>query len=135
MLTHRSPLKDIPLHQEPKPGGGEATKMQCPRDGESLASESYRNRVDVDVCPKCKGTFLDPNELASITGMEHDLQRERLFLEDAPHLKCPRCQAAMNGVWFSVERNVMVDTCPSCRGIWLDGAELQNILKEMYGIK
>lgn len=37
-----------------------------------------------------------------------------------PLLICPNCRAGMK----EVERNgVMIDVCPECRGVWLDGGE------------
>jgi hypothetical protein len=41
-------------------------------------------------------------------------------------VKCPRCDA---GVLDERERQgVVVDVCPSCRGVWLDRGELEKLL-------
>jgi Zn-finger nucleic acid-binding protein len=41
-------------------------------------------------------------------------------------MRCPRCEAA---VLDERERDgVVVDACPSCRGIWLDRGELEKLI-------
>ena len=91
-------------------------------------------KVSVDNCPECQGTFLDSMELARILGLSRDLAVERLVLDDIPPMRCPGCQARMHSQWFSQERKVMLDACPACRGIWLDGGELKALLSEIYGL-
>lgn len=39
--------------------------MRCPKCGQKLATENY-GKVEVDVCPCCKGLWLDANELDAI---------------------------------------------------------------------
>ena len=39
--------------------------MHCPKCGQKLATENY-GRVEVDVCGRCQGLWLDANELAAI---------------------------------------------------------------------
>lgn len=92
------------------------------------------SKVLVDTCPTCQGTFLDSMELARVLGMSRDLAVERLVLHDIPPLRCPGCQARMLSQWFSQAREVMIDACPACRGVWLDGGELKSLLHEIYGI-
>lgn len=38
---------------------------------------------------------------------------------------CPNCSTPMNEV---NRRGVYVDVCPNCRGVWLDGGELEKLL-------
>ncbi len=43
---------------------------------------------------------------------------------------CPRDGAQL----VEVERDgVMIDTCPTCRGIWLDGGELEKLVAHENG--
>lgn len=106
---------------------------RCPRD-EAELTPGQQGKVDIDTCPRCEGTFLDSMELAQVLGMSKDLAMERLTLDDIPRLRCPGCNARMDSHWFSLERRVMIDKCPSCLGVWLDGGELRALLKEIYGI-
>ncbi len=40
--------------------------MHCPKCGQKLLSETYAGAVEIDVCPGCKGLWLDANELETI---------------------------------------------------------------------
>ncbi|MEO1293856.1 MAG: zf-TFIIB domain-containing protein [Pseudomonadota bacterium] len=42
-----------------------------------------------------------------------------------PLTVCPNCATPMNEV---ARRGVYVDVCPSCRGVWLDGGELEKLM-------
>lgn len=44
-----------------------------------------------------------------------------------PLTTCPECHSAME---VKVRGEVLIDVCPSCRGVWLDGGELEKILIE-----
>jgi uncharacterized protein len=44
--------------------------LTCPNPGcESGMSEVVRNGVHIDVCPKCRGVWLDPGELEKLTAV------------------------------------------------------------------
>jgi Zn-finger nucleic acid-binding protein len=45
-----------------------------------------------------------------------------------PLLICPNCQTGMNEVQRS---GVQIDICPKCRGVWLDGGELEKLLTQV----
>jgi uncharacterized protein len=47
----------------------------CPRDGASLV-EVNKSGVQIDVCPECKGVWLDRGELEKILQITRDLERE-----------------------------------------------------------
>jgi hypothetical protein len=40
--------------------------MHCPKCGQTLMVENYAGAVEIDVCPGCRGLWLDANELESI---------------------------------------------------------------------
>jgi len=44
-----------------------------------------------------------------------------------PLTTCPECHSAMKVV---PRGEVLIDICPSCRGVWLDGGELEKILAD-----
>ncbi len=51
--------------------------MHCPKCGQKLAPENYGS-VEVDVCPSCKGMWLDAQELEQIvqkTAISHTFRR------------------------------------------------------------
>ena len=43
-----------------------------------------------------------------------------------PMLMCPNCNVTMNQVR---RKEVELDMCPTCRGVWLDRGELEKILE------
>ncbi len=44
-----------------------------------------------------------------------------------PLITCPECESAMKAV---PRGEIVIDICPSCRGVWLDGGELEKLLAE-----
>jgi len=42
-----------------------ASRMHCPRDGSDLEAHKFHN-VHMDICPKCRGLWLDVGELEMI---------------------------------------------------------------------
>jgi len=43
--------------------------MHCPKCGQQLATDHY-GPVEIDVCPSCRGLWLDANELETILASE-----------------------------------------------------------------
>ena len=104
--------------------------LTCPNDGTALTQIQIEN-VPVDQCPQCGGQWLQRGELETLS--EHH----------KPHLapitvgninmshstrKCPQDGTMMSQYEFMEHSGIKVDQCPTCQGIWLDKAELTNIL-------
>lgn len=51
--------------------------MHCPKCGQKLHTQS-RGDVEIDVCPSCRGVWLDANELETIVASEGSLLRSAL---------------------------------------------------------
>jgi hypothetical protein len=51
--------------------------MRCPKCGHALATATY-GPVEIDVCPSCRGLWLDANELETIVASESGLFRSCL---------------------------------------------------------
>jgi uncharacterized protein len=47
----------------------EAHWMHCPKCGQKLATTNY-GPVEIDLCPSCRGVWLDANELETIVANE-----------------------------------------------------------------
>jgi uncharacterized protein len=58
----------------------------CPRDGAALV-EVNKSGVQIDVCPECKGVWLDRGELEKILQITRDLERE---FADPPRVQAPQ---------------------------------------------
>jgi uncharacterized protein len=74
----------------------------CPRDGASLV-EVNKSGVQIDVCPECKGVWLDRGELEKIMQITRDLERE---FADPPRVQTPQSIAAQPAARFDGQGDV-----------------------------
>lgn len=51
---------------------------------------------------------------------------ERRKLKELHYMKCPKCGMALIEIDY---KNIRVDKCSDCAGIWLDSGELEAILE------
>ncbi len=112
--------------------------MQCPKDKSPLSPTVYEADVTVERCPTCGGTWLDAGELErieqtvgrdyreAIANMPSDTIAaiEMAYQKSAPERVCPKCGRAMERREHGYCSQIMIDICPSCRGVWLDRGEL-----------
>lgn len=96
----------------------------------------------IEQCSDCKGLFFDPNELEALIdkSVDHvydvDHQRIQTLIEEegrpdmhtVRYVRCPVCQKVMNRRSYGAKSGVIVDQCRD-HGVWLDGGELNLILK------
>jgi Zn-finger nucleic acid-binding protein len=90
--------------------------------------------VEVDVCPSCRGVWLDAKELKKLDdNFFVDVEAMELLAAaataDDRELRCPRCEGAPRldkGHPRSFSR-LVVDRCPACHGYWLDRGELEKV--------
>ena len=105
--------------------------MQCPVcKTANLTEWLAKNGVVVDVCPQCKGIWLDRGEIYLFSKQPQKL--EQLLAGGLTNARpidrhCPRCTSTMNVGQFPNSR-VEIDQCPQCEGYWLDRGELSEIL-------
>lgn len=102
---------------------------ECPVDWSPLKKEkrqSFLRTVEVDVCPKCQGVFLDEKEVAELTGSHrlHELLSKYAGLHSNVQVLCPNCGGLMEA---EDAGNVRVDVCLDCFGVWLDAGELERL--------
>ena len=116
--------------------------MKCPSCCSKLKQVKSKTAL-VDICLDCRGIWFDSGEFVdfarSLTESEKISPQEvRLFkprkvdtLETVKEtLKlCPKCNLAMKRFNYSYDSNVFLDKCPSCRGIWTDGGEIQQVAR------
>lgn len=123
--------------------------MQCPkcqnvltRITSSLGKEysagknkGEKIRIKVDQCFECNGVWFDAKELESYL-------KENLIVinsaEVCPELKqehdekighCPICDIELSKEQAPKDKNITIDKCQKCQGIWLDMTEI-DILEE-----
>lgn len=91
------------------------------------------DRVEVDHCLKCKGTWLDAGELELLLDGAGNKDRllESLNLDapsdEAPR-RCPICQKKMRKVQCGASERVVIDKCKNNDGLWFDEGELREII-------
>jgi Zn-finger nucleic acid-binding protein len=109
----------------------EATNLCCVKCNSILDRAAFEG-LEVDLCPKCGGLWLDRGEITRAAKLpEQELTRLRTLLTGAkgpPPLPtenkapCPACPGSLAEVLLGA---VHVDYCNKCHGIFLDRGELQ----------
>ncbi len=113
--------------------------MNCPKCEAELKHETYE-KVQIDRCPKCRGTWLDEGELIAIVDTKEEKFSAHL-IEEAINTaftgvpedekrsveRCPKCSKAMQAVNYAYNSGVVIDRCPDSHGVWLDGTELEKV--------
>ena len=112
--------------------------MKCLRC-ESVALEVQTrgqddDQFEIDVCPKCAGTWLDQSELEKIDeSLFVDLEKidytEVEPTVDDAALICQRCEGSpkLTKGYPARYPDVVVDICPECKGFWLDSGEIHKM--------
>ncbi len=104
---------------------------ECPKDWSPLQKEmrqSFLRKVEVDVCPKCQGIFLDENEVGKLTGSRrlHEILSKYMGLNSNVQILCPNCGGLMEA---QDAGDVRVDVCLDCFGVWRDAGELDRLAR------
>ena len=118
-------------------------ELKCPRCHSPLSNDSLEefkqnisaSTIGVDECKECRGIWFDKGELEKV----HDIidvtfieirkipSKEEQYLP----LTCPKCtNIVMEKVQNTRDKKVIMDVCPNCKGVWLDGGELKAIQEE-----
>ncbi|PKN20447.1 MAG: hypothetical protein CVU71_01250 [Deltaproteobacteria bacterium HGW-Deltaproteobacteria-6] len=51
-------------------------------------------------------------------------QEEKLKLKDIHYMKCPKCGMDLIEIDY---KNIKIDKCSACEGVWLDAGELETV--------
>ncbi len=110
--------------------------MTCPACGRELTEKKIED-IFVDVCDQgCGGIWFDRFELQKMdephegagTELLDTPRHEGIHVDHEDDRWCPRCDdRKLFRHFYSVKRQVEVDDCPQCGGIWLDLGELARI--------
>jgi len=119
--------------------------MLCPRCECALGPSAYHDIV-LDPCPECHGVWFDADELDPF--LKHQLS-ERGDIPDARIKRpgtpesadklreatrpCPRCHCEMDKFNYAYDSDIFLDRCSDCRGLWVDGDEIQQLLEFSKG--
>lgn len=101
--------------------------MNCPKCRTGALVPTRVQAVEVDQCPQCRGIWFDEQELghllAAKPGDLKPLTRGNDAGTDYVTGACPRDGKGLLRVRSARDPQIVVDVCPHCRGIWLDGGE------------
>jgi Zn-finger nucleic acid-binding protein len=110
--------------------------MKCSKCGNDLTRKNLEG-VEIDECTKCGGIWFDEDELrkakdnkdADLNWLDFDVLKspQRINTEENIY-KCPKCNVNMEKIKYD-KSNIIIDYCPSCRGIWLDKGEFGLIIE------
>lgn len=113
--------------------------MKCPACDRELVPVELDNIV-VDTCKGgCGGLWFDRFELDKVDEPHEESGIPLLDIDRDPSIGvdhesrriCPKCDGAiLMRHFFDVKRQVEVDECPACAGMWLDTGELAAIRKQ-----
>jgi len=89
--------------------------------------------LEVDQCFVCNGVWFDAGELEKYI-------KNKLTIVDSPAIdlglldefdkkivKCPRCNVDMVKKPAPLAKDIIIDFCEKCHGIWLDSTEIDRI--------
>jgi Zn-finger nucleic acid-binding protein len=103
--------------------------VQCPRCFVNMirAVESRMGKsFEIDVCPRCKGMWLDSGELHKMLKEKKlsDYLTKDIGTKSDSKLVCPRCGGLMD---YEYADDIEVDVCIKCNGVFLDEGELDDL--------
>jgi Zn-finger nucleic acid-binding protein len=102
--------------------------MNCPKCHKPIVVLELDN-VEIDYCPACKGVWLDSGELELLLGNTHHPQMIPDTKNAEKKIKCPKCARKMAKVRFARPDGILIDSCIEKHGLWFDGGELEELLK------
>lgn len=108
--------------------------MRCPKCQTDSCVASQVQEINVDRCETCGGIWFDEQELVLLLNENLPLLASLRGGADPEELnskrgRCPRDSTPLLRVYSSFSRSVVVDTCPHCHGMWLDGGEFDELLR------
>jgi Zn-finger nucleic acid-binding protein len=98
------------------------------------------DRIELDYCTNCGGAWFDSGELElllaglGVAGCSSFL-RDILDGVDTRSgervRRCPVCARKMKKSHIGEQPRVLIDACPRADGLWFDGGELGQLLKQL----
>ena len=110
---------------------------KCPVDNEPLQPAYTKQGVEIDVCSKCQGIWLDKDEIYHFTKVPTFLKT--VISNGLANQKPSKRKSPISGedmVELSLfDNKVMIDYCLQSEGIWLDKGELEEFPVDKGSIK
>lgn len=116
----------------PIPSEQPILSLICPKCG------AYMEQIDlagvaIDRCTNCAGLwfdYLEAEALRAVPGANDIIdvgdRQVGLMLDAVEHIRCPRCQTAMERMVFDQQPTLRFECCPQCYGIFFDAGEFHD---------
>ena len=104
----------------------------CPIDKNDLQKIEY-DGVEGLICKKCQGNWLRFKSVKNLYDKYHLLVPAKIYHEFAPNInhrswpskiRCPDDQEILTTHEF---KNIEIDICETCKGLWLDKGEIDKL--------
>ncbi len=134
------PLTEATLERTTLPARAKATAAACPVCGAPLEL-AHAAGVVADGCRACGGLWLDAGEMQHLANHpEALLELARRFRPEGGEWdllerrrSCPRCRTGLLPFEFASLRGIQLDRCDTCKGLWLDHGEAEQIEARLAG--
>jgi len=113
--------------------------LACPKCETEMEKKTV-GTVVIDHCPLCAGLWFDEGELQY--GLAGGGREELKRLSTATHApeehdlkpgSCPRCRAPLTRIPSPGRKDLFIDACGLCGGVWYDGGEVDDLLADGVG--
>ena len=113
--------------------------MKCPACGRELVAVAADGIIVHGCHGGCGGIFLEKLAYQKVSAPEEPLgesllhidRDESIQVDQSRKRQCPRCDGfVMKQQFSSVKKQVVIEECVGCGGVWLDGGELALIRGE-----
>jgi len=113
--------------------------MICPVCNSDMIDIEYE-RIELDYCIKCRGVWFDAGEM-ELLFEKMGIEEHGLTMNDVSKMpkaatsekgrKCPICDQRMKKTSIGGDNGVVIDACLQGDGLWFDGGEVAQLLKQM----
>ena len=113
--------------------------MICPACKKDMIVVEYRH-IELDYCLNCHGVWFDSDELElflkSINLDATDMLLSHILVQEETETKekkirCPICRRKMRKTTLGDRPKIMIDACTRKDGLWFDGGEVLQLVKEL----
>ena len=112
--------------------------MNCPVCKVAMIIVEHE-KIELDYCTTCLGTWFDEGELALLLDTM-DLPVDEFNISDImtkpeketreKKRRCPVCRKKMKKAAIGNSPEVLIDVCPQGEGMWFDGGEVGQVIKQ-----
>ena len=97
-----------------------------------LQTDEHPAGPSIQRCPSCRGAFVEYEDLKTIENRAGragaaSTASQRVWDPPTPEIRCPSCHGETTRREWGIGTLLFVDVCIECRGVWLDGGELEAI--------